>query len=120
MSLHAEVDAAIDDIAALKGLKKVFIWQTKITIDGVAKLKKARPDLKIIPDLVVEKVKAEAAAIRKVEEEAEAKKKAEEEAKKKAEEEAKKKAEAEKAAAEKAAAEKAAAEKAAAEEKKSE
>ena len=95
----AVTDAAIDDIAALKGLKKVFIWETKITIEGVAKLKEKRPDLQIIPDLVVEKVKAAAEAKRKVEEEvmkaAEAKKKAAEEAKKKAAEEAKKKAEAE-------------------------
>jgi len=93
----AVTDVAIDDIAALKGLKKVFIWETKITIDGVAKLKEKRPDLQIIPDLVVEKVKAAAEVKRKAEEEAmkaiEAKKKAEEEAKKKAEEEAKKKAE---------------------------
>ena len=80
-------DAAIDDIAALKGLKKVYIFETKITIDGVAALKEKRPELKIIPDLVVEKVKAEAEAVRKAEEE---KKKAEEEAKKKAEEAKKK------------------------------
>ena len=109
----AVTDVAIDDIAALKGLKKVFIWETKITIDGVAKLKEKRPDLQIIPDLVVEKVKAAAEVKRKAEEEAmkaiEAKKKAEEEAKKKAEEEAKKKAEAAaKKAAEEAAAKKAA------------
>ena len=109
----AVTDVAIDDIAALKGLKKVFIWETKITIAGVAKLKEKRPDLQIIPDLVVEKVKAAAEVKRKAEEEAmkaiEAKKKAEEEAKKKAEEEAKKKAEAAaKKAAEEAAAKKAA------------
>ncbi|HAL14698.1 MAG TPA: hypothetical protein DCP67_12865, partial [Planctomycetaceae bacterium] len=68
-------DAAIDTIAGIKGLEKVYIWQTKITIDGVAKLKEKRPELKIIPDLVVEKAKAEAEAVRKAEEE---KKKAEE------------------------------------------
>jgi hypothetical protein len=105
-------DAAIDDIAALKGLKKVFIWETKITIDGVAKLKEKRPDLQIIPDLVVEKVKAAAEAKRKVEEEAAAKKAAEEAAAKKAAEEAAAKKAAEEAAAKKAA-EEAAAKKAA-------
>ena len=110
----AVTDVAIDDIAALKGLKKVFIWETKITIDGVAKLKEKRPDLQIIPDLVVEKVKAAAEVKRKAEEEVmkavEAKKKAEEEAKKKAEAAAKKAAEeaAAKKAAEEAAAKKAA------------
>jgi len=110
----AVTDVAIDDIAALKGLKKVFIWETKITIAGVAKLKEKRPDLQIIPDLVVEKVKAAAEVKRKAEEEvmkaAEAKKKAEEEAKKKAEAAAKKAAEeaAAKKAAEAAAAKKAA------------
>ena len=88
-------DAAIDDIAAIKGLEKVYIFETKITIEGVASLKEKRPELKIIPDLVVDKVKAEAEAVRQAEEakkaEEEAKKKAEEEAKKKAEEDAKKK-----------------------------
>ena len=78
-------DASIEDIVKIKSLKKVYIWETGITIEGVAKLKAARPDLKIIPDLVVEKAKAEAEAKRKAEEEA-AKKKAEEEAAKKAEE----------------------------------
>ena len=105
-------DAAIDDIAALKGLKKVFIWETKITIDGVAKLKEKRPDLQIIPDLVVEKDKAAAEAKRKVEEEAAAKKAAEEAAAKKAADEAAAKKAAEEAAAKKAA-EEAAAKKAA-------
>ena len=112
----AVTDAAIDDIAALKGLKKVFIWETKITIDGVAKLKEKRPDLQIIPDLVVEKVKAAAEVKRKAEEEvmkaAEAKKAAEEAAAKKAAEEAAAKKAAEEAAAKKAA-EEAAAKKAA-------
>jgi len=110
-------DAAIDDIAALKGLKKVFIWQTKITIDGVAKLKEKRPELQIIPDLVVDKIKAAAEAKRKLEEEAAAKKAAEEAAAKKAAEEAAAKKAAEEAAAKKAAEEAAA--KKAAEEKKS-
>ena len=118
----AVTDAAIDDIAALKGLKKVFIWETKITIDGVAKLKEKRPDLQIIPDLVVEKVKAAAEAKRKAEDEAmkaaEAKKAAEAAAAKKAAEEAAAKKAAEEAAAKKAAEEAAA--KKAAEEKKSE
>ena len=88
-------NAAIDDIAGIKSLKKIYIFETKITIEGVAALKEKRPELKIIPDLVVDKVKAEAEAVRKAEEakkaEEEAKKKAEEDAKKKAEEDAKKK-----------------------------
>jgi PleD family two-component response regulator len=60
-------DAAIDDIAAIQGLAKVFIWQSQITIDGVAALKEKRPELKIIPDLVADKARAEADAIRKIE-----------------------------------------------------
>ncbi|MFP6763746.1 MAG: hypothetical protein VB858_09010 [Planctomycetaceae bacterium] len=104
-------DAGLDSIASLKGLKKVYVWQTKVTIDGVAKLKKTRPDLKIIPDLVEDKIRAEKEAVRKAEE---AKQKAEEEAKKKAEAEAKKKAEADKKKAEADAKEKTAAEKKAA------
>lgn len=85
-------DAGLDAFVPLKKLQKVYTWQTKVTIDGVAKLKAARPDLKIIPDLVDDKRKAEEEAKRKAEDD---KKKAEEEAKKK-EEEAKKKAEEEK------------------------
>lgn len=101
-------DAGLDAVVPMKKLKKIFLWQTKVTIDGVAKLKAARPDLKIVPDLVDDKRRAEEEAKRKAEDdkkkaeeeakkkEEEAKKKAEEEAKKKAEEEAKKKAEEEK------------------------
>lgn len=92
----AITNAGLDTIAQLKSLKKLYTWQTKVDIEGVAKLKKARPDIRIVPDLVQEKINAEKEAARKAEEEKkkaeEAKKKAEEEAKKKAEEEAKKKA----------------------------
>lgn len=97
-------DAGLDALVPLKKLQKVYTWQTKVTIDGVAKLKKARPDLKIIPDLVDDKRKAEEEAKRKIDDD---KKKAEEDAKKKAEEEAKKKADEEKKKAEEAAKKKA-------------
>jgi len=105
-------DAAVDGLAGLKKLKQVYIWQTKISEEGVKKLKAARADLKIIPDPIedkrkaeieaqrkaeFDKLKAEEEAKKKVEEEKkkaeEAKKKADEEAKKKADEDAKKKAE---------------------------
>ncbi|MDA1159863.1 MAG: hypothetical protein O2983_09655, partial [Planctomycetota bacterium] len=45
-------NAGLDTIVPMKNLKKIYIWQTKVDIDGVAKLKAARPDLQIIPDLV--------------------------------------------------------------------
>lgn len=85
-------DAGLDVLAELKGLKKLYIWQTKVTIPGCNKLKAARPDLEVIPDLELEKKRAAEEVIRKAEE---AKRKAEEE-KKKAEEEKKKKEEEEK------------------------
>lgn len=97
-------DAGLEAVVPIKSLKKLYVWQTKVTIDGIAKLKAARPDLQIVPDLVKDKERAELEAKRKAEDEAakkaeEEKKKAEEEKKKaeeKAEEEAKKKAEEEK------------------------
>jgi hypothetical protein len=70
---------SLQHIKNLKGLKKYYIFETKVTIDGVAKMKKELPKLQIIPDLVVEKVLAAKRA------KEEAKRKAEE-AKRKAEE----------------------------------
>jgi hypothetical protein len=60
-------DVGVDSILpALKKLKKLYIWQSKVTIDGVRKLKKAAPMLSVVPDLVTE---AEKEARRKAEEE---------------------------------------------------
>ncbi len=100
-------DAGLQSLAALKNLKRVYVWQTKITEEGQAKFKAAAPTAQLIPDIALEKKRAEIEAMRKAEAEVKAKeeeakkkleeekKKAEEEAKKK-EEEAKKKAEEEK------------------------
>ena len=88
-------DAGLQSLAALKNLKRVYVWQTKVTEEGQAKLKAAAPTTQLIPDIALEKKRAELEAKRKAEaevkaKEEEAKKKMEEE-KKKAEEEAKKK-----------------------------
>lgn len=55
----AVTDAGLARVKDLKNLQKVYIWQSKATIAGVADLKKARPELEIIPDLVVEQARAE-------------------------------------------------------------
>lgn len=105
-------DAGVQSLAGLKKLKKLYVWQTKVTEEGQAKFKAANTTAQLIPDIALDKKRAELEAKRKAEAEAkakeeeakkkaedekkkaeEAKKKAEEEAKKKAEEEAKKKAE---------------------------
>ncbi len=92
-------DAGVQSLAGLKNLKRLYVWQTKVTEEGQAKFKVAAPNVLLVPDIALEKKRAEIEAVRKAEAEAkakveeEAKKKAEEEAKKKAEEEAKKKAE---------------------------
>ena len=80
-------DDGIQQLAGMKNLKKLYIWQTKVTIPGFQKAKENMPDVEIIPDLVVEKKRAEDDAKRREEE----KKKAEEEAKKKDAEQAEKK-----------------------------
>jgi len=49
-------DKALDHLAGLKNLKKLFVWQTKVTDDGVAKLKKAIPDIKIVQGVDLSKV----------------------------------------------------------------
>jgi Leucine Rich Repeat (LRR) protein len=100
-------DAGVQSLAGLKNLKRLYVWQTKVTEEGQAKFKAAAPNVLLVPDIALEKKRAELEAVRKAEAEAkakveeeakkkmmeeEAKKKAEEEAKKKAEEEAKKKA----------------------------
>ena len=53
-------DAGLRELAGLKGLKKVFIWQSKVTLAGVAEFHKTHPKAQIIPDLIVEKKRAEA------------------------------------------------------------
>lgn len=93
-------DAGLQTLAGLKNLKKLYVWQTKITEEGQAKFKTAAATVTLIPDIALDKKRAEVEAQRKAEAEAkakeeEAKKKIEDE-KKKAEEEAKKKAEEEK------------------------
>jgi TolB-like protein len=40
-------DAAIMSLAKIKSLKRVFLWQSKFTEAGVAKLKKMRPGLTV-------------------------------------------------------------------------
>src|SRR5712691_1561523 len=100
-------DAGLQTLAGLKNLKKLYVWQTKVTEEGQAKFKAANSTTSLIPDIALEKKRAELEAVRKAEADAKAKeeevkkkaeeekKKAEEEAEKK-EEEAKKKAEEEK------------------------
>ncbi len=105
-------DAGVQSLAGLKKLKRVYVWQTKVTEEGQAKFKAANTIAQLVPDIALDKKRAELEAVRKAEAEVkakeeeakkkiedekkkaeEAKKKAEEEAKKKAEEEAKKKTE---------------------------
>lgn len=56
-------DASIDTLAQFKSLKKLYIWQTGITLDGYNKLKAALPELDVVPNLIEEKKKAEAAIV---------------------------------------------------------
>lgn len=98
-------DAGVQSLAGLKKLKRLYVWQTKVTEEGQAKFKTANTTAQLVPDIALDKKRAEIEAKRKVEAEAKAKeeeakkkaeeekKKKEEEAKKKADEEAKKKAE---------------------------
>ena len=44
-------DAGIQSLATLKGLKSVYVWKSAVTEAGVAQLRKARPDLKIVTGL---------------------------------------------------------------------
>ncbi|MEC8928484.1 MAG: hypothetical protein VX705_04645 [Verrucomicrobiota bacterium] len=41
-------DKALDQLTGLKNLRKLYVWQTKVTSEGVAKFKKARPEVKIV------------------------------------------------------------------------
>lgn len=88
-------DAGVQSLAGLKKLKRLYVWQTKVTEEGQAKFKAANTTAQLVPDIALDKKRAEIEAVRKAEaevkaKEEEAKKKADEE-KKKAEEEAKKK-----------------------------
>ena len=93
-------DAGLQSLAGLKKLKRIYVWQTKVTEEGQTKFKAANTTAQLVPDIALDKKRAELEAKRKAEAEAKAKeeeeKKKAEEAKKKAEEEAKKKAEEEK------------------------
>jgi hypothetical protein len=40
-------DAGIKELAKLKGLKKIYCWQTKVTQAGVDALKKALPGVEV-------------------------------------------------------------------------
>ncbi len=105
-------DAGVQSLAGSKKLKRLYVWQTKVTEEGQTKFKAANTTAQLVPDIALEKKRAEIEAVRKAEAEVKAKeeeakkkiedekkkaeeekKKKEEEAKKKAEEEAKKKAE---------------------------
>jgi membrane protein involved in colicin uptake len=88
----------VQSLAGLKNLKRLYVWQTKVTEEGQAKFKAAAPNVRIVPDFALDKKLAQLEAVRKAEADAKAKveeeakkKMMEEEAKKKAEEEAKKK-----------------------------
>ncbi len=94
-------DAGIQALAGSKNLKRIYVWQTKVTEEGQAKFKAVNTTAQLVPDIALDKKRAEIEAKRKAEAEAkakedEAKKKAEEEKKKKEEEEKKKKEEEEK------------------------
>ncbi|MFM9962787.1 MAG: hypothetical protein ACKV2Q_16375 [Planctomycetaceae bacterium] len=86
-------DAGVQSLAGLKKLKKLYVWQTKVTEEGQAKFKAANTTAQLVPDIALDKKRAELEAQRKAEAEVKAK---EEEAKKKAEDEKKKAEEAKK------------------------
>jgi hypothetical protein len=44
---EAVSDAALDTIAAMAGLRTVYLWNTGVTPDGVAGLHETRPDIEI-------------------------------------------------------------------------
>ena len=49
-------DKSLDGLAGLKNLRQLYLWQTDVTDDGVAKLKKALPELKIVRGIDLSKV----------------------------------------------------------------
>ena len=49
-------DKSLDSLAGLKNLRQLYLWQTDVTDDGVAKLKKALPKLKIVRGIDLSKV----------------------------------------------------------------
>ena len=49
-------DKSLDSLADLKNLRQLYLWQTDVTDDGVAKLKKALPELKIVRGIDLSKV----------------------------------------------------------------
>ena len=40
-------DAALEHLTGMKNLKNLYVWRTKVTEPGIAKLKKALPDLDV-------------------------------------------------------------------------
>jgi hypothetical protein len=53
-------DKALDYLVGLKNLRQLFVWQTGVTEDGVEKLQKALPALRIIRGVDLDKVAAAA------------------------------------------------------------
>jgi hypothetical protein len=41
-------DICVPELSQLKSLKKLFIWQTAMTDDGIAQLKAAVPEVEVI------------------------------------------------------------------------
>jgi hypothetical protein len=41
-------DAGLAQLSGLKNLKSLYVFQTKVTDEGIAKLQKAQPGLKIV------------------------------------------------------------------------
>ena len=49
-------DKALDQLSSLKNLKQLYVWQTEVTDDGVAKINKALPNLKIVKGVDLSKI----------------------------------------------------------------
>ena len=45
-----------DRLSSLKNLKQLYVWQTEVTDDGVTKLNKALPNLKIVKGVDLSKI----------------------------------------------------------------
>jgi hypothetical protein len=46
----AVTDTGLDAVKDCPSLKQLFVWKTKVSADGIARLQKARPTLRVIPD----------------------------------------------------------------------
>lgn len=49
-------DKALEQLTGLKNLKQLYVWQTKVTDAGAAKLRKARPGLKLVQGVDLSKI----------------------------------------------------------------